>query len=111
MGLLTFLNKRDRVPETLWFHSPNAYLFIPLHGIKNIIKAAEILKNHIDIKFKLIGTGFEYEKIKKLTLKLNLKNVNFLGWVEYNDLPKKINELDLCLGIFGDSLKTDLVSL
>ena len=33
MGLLTFLNMRDRVPETLWFPSPNACLINYFHGI------------------------------------------------------------------------------
>ena len=83
--------------------------FIPLQGVTHIVNAAEILKNEKDIEFNLIGTGFELEKIKKLVDLLQLKNINFLGWMEYEELPKAINEFDICLGIFGDTPKADMV--
>jgi glycosyltransferase involved in cell wall biosynthesis len=83
--------------------------FIPLQGVTHIIETAEILKNEKDIEFHLIGTGFELEKIKNLVKKLQLKNVNFSGWIEYDKLPDAINDFDICLGIFGDTPKADLV--
>ena len=83
--------------------------FIPLQGVTHIIETAKLLEHKKDIQFNLIGTGFELEKIKKLVNKLHLKNVNFLGWIDYKQLPIAINEFDICLGIFGDTPKTELV--
>ena len=82
---------------------------IPLKGLTLIIENAEILKNEKAIQFYLIGTGFELEKIKNLVKKLQLKNVKFSGWIEYDKLPDAINDFDICLGIFGDTPKSDLV--
>jgi glycosyltransferase involved in cell wall biosynthesis len=83
--------------------------FIPLQGVTHIIEAAQLLQSENDIQFNLIGTGFEWEKTKQLVKKLNLKNINFLGWAEYDNLPSMINSFDICLGIFGDTPKTDMV--
>lgn len=83
--------------------------FIPLQGTKHIIEAAQILQVETDIKFNLIGTGFEWKKMKQKVKELALTNVNFLGWVAYNELSAKINEFDICLGIFGNTPKADLV--
>jgi len=83
--------------------------FIPLQGVSQIIKTAHILQNEKDIHFNLIGTGFELEKIKKMSRQLGLKNISFLGWSEYDELPLKINDFDICLGIFGETPKTDIV--
>jgi len=83
--------------------------FIPLQGVTHIIEAAQILKAETDIELNLIGTGFEWGKMKQMVEKLALKNVNFLGWVDYDELSSKINEFDICLGIFGDTPKADIV--
>ena len=83
--------------------------FIPLQGTTNILDAAAILSEHQDVVFNLIGTGFEWDKMQQKALDLGLKNVNFLGWVAYDDLPSKINDFDVCLGIFGDTPKADIV--
>lgn len=83
--------------------------FIPLQGTKHIINAAQILQNETNIQFNLIGTGFEWEKMKELVNTLELKNVNFLGWVAYDELSDRINEFDICLGIFGNTPKADMV--
>ena len=83
--------------------------FIPLQGVSNIINAAKILMPHSDIIFKLIGTGFEYDSIKKTVVENSISNVELLGWLDYNDLPNAINKCNVCLGIFGNTLKTELV--
>ena len=44
-------------------------------GIKVVVDAAELLKNHSDIKFVLFGGGAEYEEIKKYAESLGLENV------------------------------------
>lgn len=74
--------------------------FIPLQGIEYIIKAAKILERE-NIIFDIVGKGQEYFKITRLTESLNLKNVNFIGAVPYEELGSYMAETDVILGIFG----------
>jgi glycosyltransferase involved in cell wall biosynthesis len=83
--------------------------FIPLQGVKNIIQAAKILKDNTDLSFELIGTGFEYEEIKNQVKQWGLQNISFLGWVQYENLAAIISQWDICLGIFGTTIKSNLV--
>jgi len=83
--------------------------FIPLQGIFKIIETAKLLQRNVDIVFEIIGDGHFYKKAKQLSQKYNLKNINFLGRISYEKLPEYINNFDIALGIFGDSLKADIV--
>jgi len=79
--------------------------FIPLQGIPYIIKTAKILENDKDISFEIIGSGQLSEEINALAQSLHLQNVTFIDWVDYQSLPHHIQKADICLGIFGDTLK------
>ena len=83
--------------------------FIPLHGIHYILQAAKELEEEKDIHFQIIGKGQLSDKIHKLAEKLDLKNVEFLDWVRYEELPEYISRSDICLGIFGDTDKAKRV--
>ena len=83
--------------------------FIPLHGIKKIIEAAKILGVHTEIVFKFCGDGQTKNQMEELAKEYNLKNVEFLGFLSFEELLKNINESDVCLGIFGDSAKASYV--
>lgn len=83
--------------------------YIPLHGIDVIIKTANLLKEDKDIHFVLLGDGVGYPSMKKLATSQHLHNLSLNGWVDYNNLNAEINKFDLCLGIFGSSLKADVV--
>lgn len=83
--------------------------FIPLHGIEKIIEAAKILENHEKLEFRLYGNGPGFEKAKKNIEVLGLKNIILEGWIDYGSLNDAINDMNICLGIFGDSLKAELV--
>ncbi len=89
---------------TLHFHGT----FIPLQGISYIIEAANILKDQ-QIRFVILGSGQESEKIRRLADRYNLKNVVFKEKVPYEELPQYISSADACLGIFGESAKTGRV--
>lgn len=93
-------------------HSPLRILFygqfIPLHGIDKIIQAAAKM-NTDKYTWTLIGEGQESDKISKMLATKPLKNLEWISWVNYNDLIKYIHNADICLGIFGDSIKTQLV--
>ena len=72
-----------------------------LQGAKYIMEAARMFK---DIKFNMVGT-----RVKKRFEKDNIKNVNFIANVPYEELSQEINKADICLGIFGDTNKTQRV--
>lgn len=83
--------------------------YIPLQGVEYIIKAAKILESHSDIVFTLIGGGQEKKKIENFAEELRLKNVIFRGMFSLENLRQEMTNSDICLGIFGTSLKTHLV--
>lgn len=83
--------------------------FVPLQGTDKIIEAATLLKDHTDIEFDIIGDGYTYKKAKELAKQNHLDNIKFHGKVPYQDLNNIINSFDICLGIFGGSLKADSV--
>ena len=82
--------------------------FIPLQGVEYVIKAAKILEKE-SVIFNVIGGGQEYKKVKKIADNLAVKNVNFITAVSYEKLAEYINQADLCLGIFGQTEKTQRV--
>ncbi|PAD71866.1 hypothetical protein CHH67_23810 [Paenibacillus campinasensis] len=83
--------------------------YIPLHGIRYIIEAAEQLKKNKDIHFILIGKGQEYDEIMAKSNKMELENVTFLPMLSQSELREQINKSDLCLGIFGETNKAKRV--
>jgi len=85
--------------------------FIPLHGIDIILKAFQILeKDNIPFEAKIIGNGQTYNKMKKLFIQLNIKNVTMDGTLlNENELAQEIRQADIILGIFGKSKKAQSV--
>jgi glycosyltransferase involved in cell wall biosynthesis len=98
-------NKREEDVFLIHFHGG----FIPLQGVLHIIEAAALLYKHTDIKFRMIGTGQEYNNVRKLADEKKLRNIEFLERVSLETLNDYINESDICLGIFGTTPKTPLV--
>ena len=82
--------------------------FTPLHGIEVIVQAARILKN-TSVHWILIGKGQEERKITTLLEEQPLPQVNWIPWVEYEDLIAWIAHADLCLGIFDSGGKASRV--
>jgi len=83
--------------------------FIPLHGIETIVKAAIILQNNKEISFTICGDGQTKPEIEELIKKNNLKNMNLIGLISKDDLLENIKNSDVCLGIFGNTLKAQKV--
>jgi len=75
----------------------------PLQGTKYILQAANLLKNE-NIKFNIIGM-----KRRDPALNAKHKNVNFIDHIPYEELKNYIIKADICLGIFGDTNKTQRV--
>jgi glycosyltransferase involved in cell wall biosynthesis len=90
---------------TVHFHGT----FIPLQGISYIVKAADILRTE-DIQFHLVGSGQEYESIRKKVYDLGLENmIEFTGKVPVEKIPGCMAAAHIVLGIFGDTEKTNRV--
>ncbi|MFW5851492.1 MAG: glycosyltransferase family protein [Bacteroidota bacterium] len=83
--------------------------FIPLQGVSNIIEAARLLSNKPHIQFELVGNGFEYSDMVKKAESYKLQNLAFIDWQDFHKLPDIISSWDICLGIFGNTPKADVV--
>jgi len=83
--------------------------FIPLQGVQYIIKAAHLLADNEDIFFSIIGNGQTFKEATALAKKLNLKNIHFHGKLALEELPSHLRQFDVCLGIFGNTPKTQRV--
>jgi glycosyltransferase involved in cell wall biosynthesis len=84
--------------------------YMPLHGVDVVIRAAKLLLEERDLHFKLIGSGQEYESIRRLAEEWGLSNVTFEPPVPLEKLPGEIAAADICLGgHFGQSAKAKRV--
>lgn len=79
--------------------------FIPLQGISTIVRAAKLLEQNKEIEFEIIGSGQLSESIERLSRELEVKNIDFIKWVNYEELPEHICDTHICLGIFGRTPK------
>jgi glycosyltransferase involved in cell wall biosynthesis len=88
--------------------------FYPHHGVYHIIHIVNrIVQRLPNVKLLMIGKGYLLEDVIKLTKKLELtSHVNFIGEVEYKDIPNYTNAADAGIyiltgisKIYGKSLK------
>ena len=70
---------------------------IPLHGLETILAAAALAP---EIPFRVVGSG----QLERL-LDDRPPNVEWIPWVEYEDLPGEIQSAGCALGIFGTGAK------
>ncbi len=96
--------RKDTTRTTVLFYGQ----FIPLHGIETIIEAAQLC-NDDTIDWVLIGTGQEANKIQKMLEEKPVQNLQWIKWVNYEELNSWIQQADICLGIFGKSEKANRV--
>lgn len=80
----------------------------PLHGIEYIIDAAKILEQHDDIVFRLVGCRGRGDVVARMSER-GVRNVELVDSVPYEALPDMIRTADVCLGVFGNSKKVDMV--
>lgn len=66
-------------------------------GLGVIIKAAELLKDHLNIKFLLVGSGPEKEKLIELKRDLNTTNVYFFDAVSKKEMPGIVSACDVAV--------------
>jgi glycosyltransferase involved in cell wall biosynthesis len=80
--------------------------FQALHGAKFIVGAAKLLPQ---IKFRMIGSGRELNACISYYNTLKADNVQFIPSVPFETLQQYIKEATICLGIFGETQKAQLV--
>lgn len=83
--------------------------FIPLQGIEYIVDAAEILKEHSDMHFTLLGSGQTRHAIEKRIAGKKLGNITLLPFRPLAELPHYLRSADIALGTFGTSGKANRV--
>lgn len=83
-------------PFTVLFYGQ----FIPLHGAETIVEAARLTQSE-EIEWRIIGDGQEAQKITEDLRARPVRRLRWERWVPYADLPARIAQADLCLGIFG----------
>ncbi len=81
--------------------------FIPLQGIGKILHAMRIIQDQGNdrIVLRIAGDGQLFDEMHALAKELTLTNIEWEGWISYEEMPTVINQVDLCLGIFGNSDK------
>jgi glycosyltransferase involved in cell wall biosynthesis len=97
-----FVGAEDRIFRPGWqpeapFHALFVGKLIPLHGLETILAAAALAP---EIPFRVVGSG----QLEPL-LDDRPANVEWIPWVEYDDLPGEIQSAGCALGIFGIGAK------
>ncbi len=100
-------------PKTPPLHIEKSYFevlyygtFIPNHGVMKIVEAANELRSHQEVIFKLIGDGPDRSKVETFVQENDLDNVKFYGWMEKSTLLTHIARADICLGAFGSTTQS-----
>lgn len=82
--------------------------YIPNHGTIIIVEAARLLQNERDIYFEMVGDGPERNAAEQLAKQYQLRNIHFIQWLEKPELVQHIQDADICLGSFGNTLQSSL---
>ena len=82
---------------------------IPLHGVQYIVNAIEQLADCDDIHFTIVGSGQDDRIVEECLKKFRDKLTWHKEWATSEVLADFIKKADICLGIFGDSPKTQRV--
>lgn len=80
--------------------------YIPLQGVEYIVRASLLLPKEYQVQ--LLGDGQERPLIETMICELGA-SVELLDSVPESELPEKIAEATLCLGIFGTGAKSSRV--
>jgi len=85
-------------------------------GLELVLEAAGLLKDFPEICFLMVGNGAAKMALLDLVQRMNLKNVNFLPFLPYQDIPEMYASSDVCLvplkrGITKESVPSKVYSI
>ncbi len=92
---------RDQGSATVLFYGS----FLPLHGAEVVAEAAARLRADPRIRFELIGGGQTHSEVERIVRDERLHNVTLVARVPLAELPARIANATVCLGIFGTTPK------
>jgi colanic acid biosynthesis glycosyl transferase WcaI len=67
------------------------------HGLQTLLEAANLLRDHHDIRFVLVGDGAEKPALQLRARQLGLENVTFLEPFPHEQVPQLLAAADICL--------------
>ncbi len=109
VGALKQFFSDEKVEKAELFQVLYCGKYIPLHSVETIVRAAKLLMKYDDIKFKMIGKGQEYDKIRKIVGDEKIDNIEFIDWMEPGELSREIRRSHVVLGIFKKGGKASRV--
>lgn len=77
--------------------------YIRNHGVENVVEAARLLADDLDVLFEMIGEGPERAKVQEMADQYHLGNISFVDWLEKSELVEHIAQANVCLGAFGST--------
>jgi glycosyltransferase involved in cell wall biosynthesis len=103
---VAFVGAEERVFKPGWSPAePFTVLFvgklIPLHGVETVLAAARAVP---ELRFRLVGSGQLESLVRERPA-----NVDWIPWVDYEQLPEELHRAGCALGIFGGSGKAQRV--
>jgi glycosyltransferase involved in cell wall biosynthesis len=101
-----FVGAEERLFRAGWSpREPFTALFvgklIPLHGVETVVGAARAAP---DLRFRIVGRGQ-----LDVLLRNRSPNVEWIPWLDYEELPGALHSAGCALGIFGTSAKASRV--
>lgn len=79
--------------------------YIPLQGVQHIVEAAVLLRAEPSIRFTLVGSGQTRPEVERRLAEARLDSVTLVDPMSPAELVGRMQESDVCLGIFGDTVK------
>lgn len=80
--------------------------FLELQGVHVIVEAAK-LAEELPINFTLVGEGACLNDVKRSAGEMH--NICFKPWMPYKNLQIEIANADILLGVFGNTMKSNMV--
>ena len=101
-----FVGAEERLFRPGWqpaeeFHALFVGKLIPLHGLETTLAAARLAP---ELRFRVVGSG-QHDAL----LADRPSNVEWVQWVEYEQLPEEYRRAGCALGVFGTSAKASRV--
>jgi len=83
--------------------------FVPLHGIDVIMEAVRLAKDRINAQFHFIGDGQCASEMDLLLDECKGSVTRESGWLSHQQILERLNQYDICLGVFGGTGKASRV--